>query len=126
MRSPAEIFARWSDNFEIFFEAADREKKPLRQQRAILLTCIGFVGLELYRKLEAEIERTGTVKIEGSEPEKIHTCADILDAFANYYAPYRNTTQVGYTFFTSSQGSHDIDTFVQDLKEKAGDCGFTQ
>lgn len=78
-RNPSESFAQWKDGFEIFSEAAKLHKKPMRQQRAILLTRIGPLGLELYRELEQDIFKVGTIKGETNEQDaKIHWCDDIL------------------------------------------------
>ena len=124
-RNPADAFRLWKDGFEIFSEAAGLHKKPLSQQRAILLSCIGPLGLELYRELEHEIPMTGEIKSEGvGTPAKLHTCNDILAAIEKYYAPYRNTTQERYSFFTATQGALDIDSYVRLLKEKAKQCEF--
>ena len=113
---------------EIFVEAAEMKRKPLRQQRAILLSCIGPLGLQLYRELEKDIKASGKVKfeVEGQESktEAVHTCEDILNAIGEYYAPYRNITQERYAFFTTIQGTRDVDVFVRELKEEAAECDF--
>ena len=68
------------------------------------------------------------VGVEGqeakTETEAVHTCEDILNAIGEYHAPYRNTTQERYAFFTTIQGTRDVDVFVRELKEKAAECNF--
>ena len=109
----AQEWSRWIKNFKIYAIATELKKKPIIQQRAILLNIMGEKGIEIYETLNI---------CETEEAPKLN---EVIERFDQHFKPLKNTTFKRHEFFTAKQT--EMQTFaeyVTELKIKSNDCEF--
>lgn len=120
--NPAEAWEKWRQLIEIYWIAADLDKKPIKTQKATLLHILGEEGIALYNTFEFQIEPDAEANQDLDEVLNVET---ILDAFSEHYTPYKNETYIRHMFFTTDQKEGQaIDEYVTELRIKVRDCGF--
>ncbi|WAR26977.1 hypothetical protein MAR_012681 [Mya arenaria] len=95
-----ETFKRWEQKFNLYMLASDKIKKPQKVQVAVLLTCLGDEGIEIYNNFQyGEIE--------------------------TYCETRKHTFIERHNIWTIQQNARTIDEFVTELKTKARKCEFS-
>ncbi|KAG8183324.1 hypothetical protein JTE90_023973 [Oedothorax gibbosus] len=108
----AESWKRWRQCFENFMLAAEKTTKPEKTKIAIILSCIGQEGVEVYNSFVFEA---------GKE-----TLQEVLSKFGDYCAPMKNVVFERFNFFRCFQKGQNIESFVTELKNLAGTCEFKE
>jgi len=109
------IYENWKtfkSNFEIFYVAAELNKKAEEVQAAILLNTIGEEGLELFRTLDI--------------PEGDKKCyKKVLEAFDKFCATKQNIIYESFVFLSRNQKPFEsIDAWIMDLKKLIKACEY--
>ena len=108
----AEEFKRWEQKFNYFLMASGKHEKDKKIQVAVLLTCIGDDGLDVFNNFVwANAEDKDDLK-------------KVLQKFHDYCEPRKNSLIERYKFWQISQGDGTIDEFVTELRTKSKNCDF--
>ncbi|GFO04658.1 multiple epidermal growth factor-like domains 10, partial [Plakobranchus ocellatus] len=106
----AENWRKWQQRFQLYLEASELDKKPKKQQKAILLHTIGPDALELFNAFTF------------SEEEDIDDIRVIMQKFEEYCKPKRNLIYDRHQFLTKQQQEGEsFDQFVTELKRLSAD-----
>ncbi|GFN74652.1 Pol polyprotein [Plakobranchus ocellatus] len=111
----AENWRMWQQRFQLYLEASELNKKPKKQQKAILLHIIGPDALELFNTFTF------------SEEEDIDDIRVIMQKFEEHCKPKRNLIYDRHQFLTKQQQEGEsFDQFVTELKRLSADCEFRE
>ncbi|XP_076241290.1 uncharacterized protein LOC143183573 isoform X2 [Calliopsis andreniformis] len=101
---------KWKKDFRIFMKVSNN----LKQSKAYLLRShIGKVGLDAIERVIPE---------DSKEKDDVNILITKLDA---YFDPPKNETVERYNFFTrSKKKGESIESYINDLKQKAITCNF--
>lgn len=103
----------FKQQFQLYIAAMGFESKPDARKVALLLTIAGPPAIEVYNTF---------VYDDPNDREKLAT---VLEKFDNHCSPKKNETYERYIFRSRVQQQHKaFDTFLTDLKLKAGTCNF--
>ena len=108
----AENWRRWIQQFRLYLNATDFDKKPAQEQCSTLLTVAGEEALEIFNTFGLTDE--GKVKMDV-----------VIKKFEEYCTPKKNVTYERHVFNTRAQGaSEGIDAYVTELRRLARNCEF--
>ncbi|GFN74230.1 Pol polyprotein [Plakobranchus ocellatus] len=111
----AENWRKWQQRFQLYLEASELDKKPKKQQKAILLHTIGPDALELFNTFTF------------SEEEDIDDIRVKMQKFEEHCKPKRNLIYDRHQFLTKQQQEGEsFDQFVTELKRLSADCEFRE
>ncbi len=106
-------WVKWKRAFEIYFTAAEIEKKAPKVQIAILLHAAGS---------EAQVIHSQFVFAEETDKDDIKKVLEMFDA---YCRPRKNIVYERYRFWSRGQLEDEpIDTWVKELKTISTNCEF--
>ena len=113
----AERWRRWEQHFQIYYAAAELDKKAPKTQVAILLNVAGPETFDVYNTFVFDIP-------EDREPRE-PSVEEVLMAFRAYCQPRKNTVFERYHFWSRrQQKAETIDQWVMDLRTLANNCEF--
>ncbi|KAK3732947.1 hypothetical protein RRG08_002557 [Elysia crispata] len=109
----SENWRKWQQRFQLYLEAAELDRKPKKQQKAILLHTIGPDALELFNTFTFTDEE---------DTDDIHV---IIKKFEAHCTPKRNLIYDRHQFLTKhQQEGESFDQFVTELKRLNAECEF--
>ena len=109
----ARSWKAWKSHFNFFLVATESDKKAEKVKTAMLLSCIGVKGREIYDTFTFADEETS---------QKL---SNVLTEFENYCTPKKNLTILRHKFFTCKQKEgQSFNSFVTDLRRLCEDCEF--
>ena len=117
-RNLAEAWRRWENQFRIYFQASELDKKSPATQTAILLHVAGPDAQDIYQ--------TFTFAAPTDEqPDPRNDVEVVLKQFGTYCNPRRNTVYERHRFWSRDQADGEtIDQWVTELKTRAASCEF--
>lgn len=100
----------WKQKFEIYLRASDKEKATDAVKIAILLSCIGDEGLDVYNTFP---------------DDKKTTLKDVLEQYDNYFLPAKVVAVETFKFNSLIQSEdQSIEQYLTELKKQAKLCDF--
>lgn len=96
----AEDFKRWEQKFKYFLVASGKHEKDKKVQVAVLLTCIGNDGLDIYNNFT------------WANPGDMDDVNNLLEEYRSYHEPINNSLIERYKLWSILQGDGSIDDFV--------------
>ena len=109
----ANSWRKWEQQFRIYFQAAEVEKKSRQTQIAILLNVAGPEALETFNTFALDMQ-SEDVTLDG-----------VLTRFRSYCQPRRNVVYERYRFWARNQlNGETVDQWVTDLRTRAATCEF--
>ena len=106
-----EQWKKWKQQLELYL-VATVPKATREQKGAVLLSCIGQDGLDIYNNFTFA-EREDKLEYEL-----------LLTKFETHCAPLKNSVFARHQFWSTQRGNLTLDQFVTDLKRKAEACEF--
>lgn len=86
----------WKNQFQLFLQATESDKKPEKVKTSILLTCIGNEGRKIYYTFNFENE------------EQKFNLEKVIEKFDSHCQPRKNLTFLTYQFLTCKQKETQI------------------
>ena len=117
--STAEIWRRWQQQFQIYFEAAELATQPPKTQVAILLHCAGREAQDIFTHLV----------FVNTVDDKDTNWEHVLKKFKTYCEPRKNEVFERYKFWQRDQRQaqgENIDQWVNDLRILLSTCEYGQ
>lgn len=108
-----ERWRQWSQMLDLYI-AATRPTANADQKGAILLSCIGEAGLEIYNSFD----------FEAGESKLDYTL--VKAKFGNYCVPRKNVVFERHKFYQLEKGDQTVDAFMVLLKNQAAFCEFQE
>ena len=104
----ADSWRKWEQQFRIYFQAAEVEKKSRQTQIAILLNVACPEALEIFNTFALDMQ-SEDVTLDG-----------VLTRFRSYCQPRRNVVYERYRFWARNQlNGEPVDQWVTDLRTRA-------
>ena len=109
----ATSWQKWSEQFDFYMKATEKDTKGSDVQVAILLTLLGAEAMDIYRSFEW---------VTAADKDDI----EIVKAkFKAYFTPRVNETYERYKFLKRKQEQGEtFESFLTDLKNLVSSCGY--
>ena len=109
----ATSWLKWSEQFDFYMKATEKDTKDSDVQVAILLTLLGAEAMDIYRSFEW---------VTAADKDDI----EIVKAkFKAYFTPRVNETYERYKFLKRKQEQGEtFESFLTDLKNLVSSCGY--
>ena len=109
----ATCWQKWSEQFDFYMKATEKDTKNSDVQVAILLPLLGAEAMDMYRSFEwvTAVDKDDIVIVKAK--------------FKAYFTPRVNETYERYRFLKRKQGQGEtFECFLTDLKNLVSSCGY--